>query len=251
MTMNDAPLPEPMIPEGIHVNSPFWAIAAALLTVAYPLLAMLRLSRQGKRSGWKSFIRGAQMGAICAFLVQDFFCTLLVAFQRQSFQVQPDSIVAYNPGFMSVVLPSVMLLTIPFIRSSVWLGVISASMVQQCVRLLLVVLIRAPVRAADPTVSTLGVGDFYRTELLLGAAFIPIALCLVARMYEAEEEYRQSTDDDDEEEDDGCEAAVAQACLTHRYHALSSEKDHDVECARTRKDAAKPLLQDHVAATTL
>mmetsp|Transcript_24050 Transcript_24050/g.66710 ORF Transcript_24050/g.66710 Transcript_24050/m.66710 type:complete len:238 (+) Transcript_24050:131-844(+) len=196
---------KPVIPEEIEINSPFYTIAAAVLTISYPLVVMMRLHGRTEKT-WKGFIKGAQMGAICAFLVQDFFTSLLVAFHQHDGPItamedgtleQRSSVVAYNPGTMSVVLPSVMLLTIPFIKSSVWLGVVSASMVQQCVRLLLVIFIKAPVEAADPGTSMLGVGDFFRTELLLGAAFVPIALFLIVRYYDKE----QVKEDDEDEED--------------------------------------------------
>eukprot|EP00522_Entomoneis_paludosa_P017085 CAMPEP_0172439794 /NCGR_PEP_ID=MMETSP1065-20121228/666_1 /TAXON_ID=265537 /ORGANISM="Amphiprora paludosa, Strain CCMP125" /LENGTH=224 /DNA_ID=CAMNT_0013188529 /DNA_START=37 /DNA_END=711 /DNA_ORIENTATION=+ len=200
----------PVIPEDIQINSPIYTIAAAVLTIAYPLIVMCRLRGESNQS-WRGFIKGAQMGAICAFLVQDFFCSLLVAFHQRDSAIteledgtleQRSSIVAYNPGTMSVVLPTIMLLTIPFIRSSVWLGVVSASMIQQCVRLMLVIFIKAPVEAAAPETSLIGVGDFFRTELLLGAAFVPVALCLIVRFYDRESLAEDLEESDCEDEED-------------------------------------------------
>lgn len=218
---------KPVIPQDVEINSPFYAIAAMVLTLAYPMVVMFRLRMKSDKS-WKGFVKGAQMGAICAFLIQDFFCSLLVAFHEPDGShittledgtwEQRSSIVAYNPGAMSVALPAIMLLTLPFIRSSIWMGVVSASMVQQCLRLLLVILVKAPVSASEPKTSMVGVGDFYRTELLLGAACIPVALFLVVRHYnlntfDHDEEDAFAEDDDLELAEDGEEGPSAKPLL--------------------------------------
>uniref|UniRef100_A0A7S2YCP8 Uncharacterized protein n=1 Tax=Entomoneis paludosa TaxID=265537 RepID=A0A7S2YCP8_9STRA len=205
--MNSATATSPeQAPEMIMqvLRSPIVEVAATLFTICYPLGVVLSLHYDPNVSGreWKKFRKGAELGALFGFLMQQLLCSLLVLLQYETASLLFGTVlgaVIYSPAIIPILsMVCLLVVTCPLACKThtsmnlFWIGALCTALVQQG---LWMALSLGFFFSGKNNLNMQGVGGYSNMAWVLLLGLMPLLLMKLLR------QKKDSDDSKDQEED--------------------------------------------------